>query len=54
VIRCFAWVPRIKNKGVRRFVMCLVGPIVLLEYIVNAPIGFAYDFKSLWNMDSHV
>jgi hypothetical protein len=34
--------------------MCLVALPVLVEYIVNAPIGFALDFKSLWNVDNNV
>lgn len=54
MIRCFSWVTRIKSKGGRRFVMCLVALPVLLEYIVNAPIGFAIDFKQLWNVDINV
>jgi hypothetical protein len=51
VIKLFTFVPRIKNKNARRAVMVLVGPLVLVEYIVNAPIAFALDCKFLWNMD---
>jgi hypothetical protein len=53
VIKLFAFVPRIKNKNARRAVMALVSPLVLVEYIVNAPISFAMDFVFLWNADIH-
>jgi hypothetical protein len=30
--------------------MVLVSPLVLVEYIVNAPITFALDFINVWKI----